>query len=80
MIGLCRMWRNHDGPALGMLGVRRERRNGFVALRLLHDTLTAARDWGSPTFTTHTARPGLQRHLDRAGAVEQGTFHRFVRP
>jgi hypothetical protein len=80
MIGLCRMWRNTDKPSLGMLGVRRERRYGFVALRLLHDTLTAARDWGSPTFSTHTARPGLQRHLHRAGALHQGGFRRFARP
>ena len=79
LIGLCRMWRNPDGPSLGLLGVRRERRNGFVALRLLHDTLTAARDWGSPTFSTHTARSGLQRHLHRAQAVERGASHRFVR-
>ncbi|MEM8618953.1 MAG: hypothetical protein AAGF73_04460 [Actinomycetota bacterium] len=79
LIGLCRMWRNPDGPSLGMLGVRRERRNGFVALRLLHNALTAASDWGSPTFLTHTARSGLQRHLHRAEAVERGASHRFVR-
>lgn len=80
LIGLCRLWRNPALPSLGMLGVRRERRHGFVALRLLHDTLTAAREWGWPTFTTHTARPALQRHLRRVGAVRRGGFHRFVRP
>lgn len=80
LIGLCRIWRNPEGPALGMLGVRQDRRQGFVAVRLLRETLVNASTWGWPTFSTHTARPGLQRHLVRAGATTDDGFLRFGRP
>ncbi|MEL6893223.1 MAG: hypothetical protein AAFP84_16645 [Actinomycetota bacterium] len=79
LVGLCRMWRNDDGPALGMLGVRRGWRTGFVALELLRATVAGSSGWGWPTFSTHTARPGLQRRLERVGATRSGGFLRFVR-
>lgn len=80
LLGLCRMWRNPDGPALGLLGVRRERRTGFVALELLRETLAGSREWGWPTFSVHTARPGLQKHLHQVDARQSGGFIRFLRP
>ncbi len=79
LVGLCRMWRNTDGPALGMLGVIESRRNGFTAVELFRETLTRASLWDWPTFSVHTARPGLQRHLDHAGAIPTGGFVRFLR-
>lgn len=79
LVGLCRMWRNPDGPTLGLLGVRRNRRDGFTALALLRETLTGSKDWGWSSFETHTARPRLQRHLDRIGAEQTGAYHRYVR-
>lgn len=79
LVGLCRMWRNPNGPTLGLLGVRRDRRNGFTALSLLRETLTSSSEWGWPTFETHTARPQLRRRLDRVGADQTGAYHRYVR-
>jgi len=80
LLGLCRMWRNPDGPALGLLGACRQRRSGFVALELLRETLVRSSEWGWPTFSVHTARPGLQRHLRRIDARRSGGFIRFLRP
>ena len=37
LIGLCRMWRNQTGPTLGLLGIRRDRRNGFTAAAVARD-------------------------------------------
>jgi GNAT superfamily N-acetyltransferase len=78
-VGLCRIWRNEDGPALGLIGVVPEHRSGRVAAVLAHRALRAAAAWGSPTFTTSTARPALQRRLGRLGAIETGGFVRFRR-
>ena len=79
LIGLCRMWRNPTGPTLGLLGMRRDRRNGFTAAALLRETLIGSKDWGWLTFETHTARPRLQRRLDRMGAQRTGAYLRYVR-
>lgn len=78
VVGLIRFWRNERGPALGLLGVRRRHRSGRVAVALLTEGLRAASCWGSKTFTTHTARPALQRHLRRVDATETGGFVRLT--
>ena len=78
LVGLCRMWRNPDRPSLGLLGVVDGHRNGRVAWELLRSTLASAAGWGSETFDLHTARPGLQRHVERIGATVSGGFTRYV--
>jgi GNAT superfamily N-acetyltransferase len=77
LVGLVRFWRNDDGPALGMIGVRREHRGGHVAAALLEAGLRAAATWESPTFSTHTAHGSLQQRLRRLGATETGGFVRL---
>lgn len=46
LIGLCRLWNNPTGPALGLLGVRRGHRTGGPALTLVHRAAMAASQWG----------------------------------
>lgn len=78
-VGLCRFWRNADGPALGMLGVEPGHRNGLAAVTLLRTGMSAAARWGHATFTTHTARPALRRRMTAIGATETGGFVRLRR-
>lgn len=73
LVGLCRIWRKPTGPALGMLGVTMPYRRGTVALALLRRALEGL-DRDSPSITTYTARPTLQRRLRRLGAIESGGF------
>lgn len=79
LIGLCRIWRNDDGPSLGMLGVRRSQRNGVVAAALAASALDRVQQWGDATFTTHTAHVSLQRRLIRLGATETDRGVRYIR-
>ena len=74
LVGLCRFWKNADGAALGLIGVRPSHRTGRPALALLHESLTAASRWGFDTFSTHTARASLQRRLQAIGATQTGGF------
>lgn len=53
--GLVRVWRNDDGPRLGMVGVLPEYRSVPLAARLLYEALAAAADWGFRSFVTETA-------------------------
>ncbi len=76
--GLIRFWRDQAGPKLGLLGVLHQHRRGFLAHRLLHAATASASQWGSPTFSTQTARLGLQRRLERLGGVCSGTFAQLV--
>jgi hypothetical protein len=77
LVGLCRIWKNRDGAALGMLGVLPTHRTGWPALGLLHRAALAAEKWGFETFSAHTARAPLQRRLRQIGAVETGGFTRL---
>lgn len=74
LVGLVRFWRNESGPRLGLLGVRLQHRSGAAAIALAGAGLIAASEWGSKTFSTHTARRSLQRRLRKIGAIETGGF------
>ena len=79
-VGLVRMWRNSDGPRLGLVGtVRSHRRPPFAAV-LLHQCLEVAALWGSSTFTTEAALSNPVTHpaLVRLGAVSQGRSHQLL--
>ena len=47
-------------------------------LGLLAAAMAGARTWGFASFSTHTARPSLQRRLLALGAHETGGFVRLV--
>lgn len=72
LVGLCRFWRNPEGPALGMLAMRPSHRSGRPTLGLLHASMLAASRWGFDSFSTHTAHTSLQRRLRAIGATETG--------
>ncbi len=77
LVGLCRMWKNAT-PALGLLGVVATHRTGSIARELLVQTLEATQHWGAPAFETHTARPALQRRLNRLGGRRTGSHCRMT--
>ncbi|MEM7326885.1 MAG: hypothetical protein AAF531_27625, partial [Actinomycetota bacterium] len=79
LVGLCRFWRNADGPALGLVGVLPGHRSGRPAVALVHRAMTAASRWGWAGFRTHTARVSLQRKLMAIGATETGGLLRLRR-
>ncbi|NNF64514.1 MAG: GNAT family N-acetyltransferase [Acidimicrobiia bacterium] len=61
-VGLVRVWRNEDGPRLGMVGVLPEFRHKPLAARLLYQSLAAASLWGFEAFTTETALTNAVLH------------------
>lgn len=60
--GLVRVWRNDDGPRLGMVGVLPEYRHVPLAARLLYQALDEASRWGFEAFTTETALTNAVLH------------------
>jgi len=78
LLGLIRFWRDDPSPKLGLLGVVPSHRRGVLAHALLAQGLAAVSRWGSLIFTTHTARPSLQRRLEARGAVCTGSFTQMV--
>lgn len=79
--GLVRIWRNSDGPRLGLLGVLPEYRSPAVAAALLKASLRAAASWGFDAFTTETSltNRALHARLVRLGAERLGRFRQLVR-
>jgi len=55
-----------------------EHRNSYLSSVLLRRGLTGAATWGFDTFTARTARPALQRRLERSGAAVTGRFAQMV--
>lgn len=78
LVGLIRLWRQPNGPKLGMLAVLPQHRRGYVASALFRAGLLGAADWGFTHFETSTARPALQRRLQRSGATVTGNFAQLV--
>ena len=80
-VGLIRIWRNPDGPRLGLIGVLPEHRRPSLAAALLNTALTPASGWGYPSFTTETSTANRDVHpgLTRIGADVTGRFHQLVR-
>lgn len=74
--GLIRVWRNDDGPRIGLLGVSRSNRGSPLAAALLQSGLAGAATWGSATFRTSTSpsNPGTYPALRRMGATPVATF------
>jgi GNAT superfamily N-acetyltransferase len=80
-IGLVRVWRNPDGPRLGLVGVLPDHRSLPVGAALLRSALSAAADWGHKTFTTETSPSNARTHprLVRLGAERMGRFAQLAR-
>ncbi len=55
LVGLLRIWRNPDGPRLGLIGLLPDHRRPSLAAALLKQGLGAAATWGSETFVTETS-------------------------
>lgn len=79
--GLIRIWRNRGGPRFGLIGVTRPHRHTTLAAALLRRGLTAAAEWGSPTFTTETSLTNAVIHhrMARLGGERTARFHQLVR-
>lgn len=80
-VGLVRVWRNANGPRLGLIGVVRQYRNSPVAPALLKQALTAAAEWGHDTFTTETSPSNRVTYprMKRIGAESLGQLLQMVR-
>jgi GNAT superfamily N-acetyltransferase len=72
--GLVRIWRNPDGPRLGLLAVLPQYRNTVIGAALLKQALTAAVNWGYEAFDTETspANPVTYPRMARLGAQSRG--------
>ncbi|GMQ85096.1 MAG: hypothetical protein BMS9Abin07_0661 [Acidimicrobiia bacterium] len=80
-VGLVRIWRNPTGPRFGLVGVIRQYRDIPIAAALLKHALTAASEWGHPTFTTETSRGNkvIYPRLKRLDAEHLGQLLRLIR-
>jgi GNAT superfamily N-acetyltransferase len=78
--GLVRIWRNADGPRLGLLGVTRPYRGTPLAAALLARSLSAASQWGHSAFTTETSTSNLAVHrgVRRLEPKPIGSFYQMV--
>ena len=81
-VGLIRIWRNPDGPRLGLVGVTRSHRNTTLAAGLLKQALTAASRWGHDSFVAETSpdNPVVYRRMASVGAESLGRFFQMARP
>ncbi len=79
-VGLVRMWRNPNGPRLGLIGTLPSHRRAPFAAALLRQCLEAAVRWGYPTFATGAALSNRVTHraLVRLGASSRGLSHQLV--
>ncbi|MDJ0663785.1 MAG: GNAT family N-acetyltransferase [Acidimicrobiia bacterium] len=80
--GLIRVWRNLDGPRLGLVAVRPDHRVRSLAAALLKQGLQAASEWGFNTLTTETSPQNRNTYpgLIRMGLQPVGRFHQLIRP
>ena len=80
--GLIRIWRNPDGPRLGLVAVLPEHRTLSLAAALLKRGLEAASEWGFDRFATETSpqNPDTYRGLIRMGLRPTDRFHQLIRP
>ncbi len=78
---LLRIWRNPDGPRLGLIGVVRQYRNTTIAAALLRQGLRAAAGWGHEHLVTETSpdNPVTYQRMARLGAESRGRFLQLVR-
>jgi GNAT superfamily N-acetyltransferase len=81
-VGLCRMWRNREGPRLGLIGVLRRYRATTIASALLRQTLIGAAGWGWETFTTEASVSNRHTHprLVRIAAERTGRSLQMIHP
>lgn len=80
--GLLRIWRNSDGPRLGLVAVLPEHRVHSLAAALLKQGLLAASEWGFDTLATETSPQNQDTYpgLIRVGLQPVGRFHQLTRP
>ncbi|MGI9528076.1 MAG: GNAT family N-acetyltransferase [Acidimicrobiia bacterium] len=80
-VGLLRIWRNQDGPRLGLLGVLPDHRRGPLAAALLKQGLDAASGWGYDSFVTETSPSNDHTYprLSRIASDRLGSFGQLVR-
>lgn len=80
--GLLRVWRNPDGPRLGLVAVLPEHRVRSLAAALLKQGLKAASEWGFDTLATETSpqNPDTYLGLIRMGLQPVGRFHQLIHP
>ena len=80
-VGLARIWRNEPEPRFGMASVLPQYRRTLVGPALLREALSAAAEWGSPTFTGETSVENrfVYAKLKRAGAESVGRTLFLVR-
>ena len=81
-MGLARIWRNEPEPRFGMVSVSPRYRHTLLGPALLRHALTAAAEWGSPTFTGETSVDNtfVFPKLKRVGAETLGRTLFLVRP
>lgn len=80
-VGLLRIWRNQDGPRLGLLGVLPDHRGGPLAAALLKQGLGVASQWGHDSFVTETSPSNAHTYprLARVSADQLGQFAQMSR-
>lgn len=80
-VGLLRIWRNQDGPRLGLLGVLPDHRRGPLAAALLKQGLGVASQWGYDSFVAETSPSNGHTYgrLSHIAAERMGSFAQLVR-
>ena len=81
LVGLLRIWRNSDGPRLGLIGVLPGHRRQPVAAALLRQGLAAASTWGYDSFVTETSPSNANTYprMVRLHSERLGGFAQLVR-
>lgn len=81
-VGLLRIWRNPDGPRLGLIGVLPEHRSKPLAAALLKQGLHAASGWGYDSFLTETSpsNPHTFPRMKKLKSEQLGGFVQLTRP
>lgn len=76
-IGLLRIWRNPNGPRLGLIGVLPHHRGKPIAAALLKQGLEAASGWGNDSFVTETS-PSNHNTYPRLTTLEAERLGQFA--